>query len=178
LGLAREAPNAGLQQSGVEFPPSRIAVEEHQPPPHARRWVVLRHDLPDGSWHYDWMLQVCDDPAEPLLTFRVMVRPDDPTVVAFEGERLPDHRSIYLDYEGPISGGRGSVTRIARGTLRRSDLADGDGRCTIDMMSDRTGSPHEFNASRIEPATSSDGSRRPLGDPRWRFTRVSAHARA
>ena len=31
-------------------------------------------------------------------------------------EALADHRLAYLDYEGPISGGRGSVTRWDRGT--------------------------------------------------------------
>jgi hypothetical protein len=29
--------------------------------------------------------------------------------------RLADHRLAYLDYEGPVSGGRGSVTRVACG---------------------------------------------------------------
>ncbi|MFU8829917.1 MAG: hypothetical protein ACNA8P_10865, partial [Phycisphaerales bacterium] len=27
-----------------------------------------------------------------------------------------DHRTRYLDYEGPVSGGRGSVTRVALGS--------------------------------------------------------------
>jgi hypothetical protein len=31
-------------------------------------------------------------------------------------EPLPDHRLAYLDYEGPISGGRGSVCCCDRGT--------------------------------------------------------------
>jgi hypothetical protein len=30
---------------------------------------------------------------------------------------LPDHRLHYLDFEGEISGGRGKVTRIARGSF-------------------------------------------------------------
>jgi hypothetical protein len=34
-----------------------------------------------------------------------------------ECEGLPDHRLIYLDYEGPISGDRGSVTRWDGGTF-------------------------------------------------------------
>ena len=39
-------------------------------------------------------------------------------------EALPDHRLTYLDYEGPVSGQRGSVTRWDRGT------------CTIHRQSD------------------------------------------
>jgi len=34
------------------------------------------------------------------------------------GLRLPDHRQLYLDYQGPISGDRGSVRRLNRGTVR------------------------------------------------------------
>ena len=37
-------------------------------------------------------------------------------VVEMDAEVLPDHRLAYLDYEGPISGDRGSVTRWDRGT--------------------------------------------------------------
>lgn len=30
--------------------------------------------------------------------------------------QLPDHRSSYLEYEGPVSGGRGTVSRVESGT--------------------------------------------------------------
>jgi len=33
-----------------------------------------------------------------------------------DAEQLADHRIAYLDYEGEISGGRGTVTRWDRGT--------------------------------------------------------------
>jgi hypothetical protein len=36
----------------------------------------------------------------------------------FLGHRLPDHRQLYLDYEGPISNNRGWVKRIASGEYR------------------------------------------------------------
>jgi hypothetical protein len=48
---------------------------------------------------------------------------NDPIVV----ERLPDHRMAYLDYEGPLSGGRGSVSRCLAGEYR-SD------KCTTDEI--------------------------------------------
>jgi len=32
--------------------------------------------------------------------------------------RLDDHRLAYLDYEGPIASGRGSVIRVERGTYQ------------------------------------------------------------
>jgi hypothetical protein len=35
-----------------------------------------------------------------------------------QATRLADHRLEYLDYEGPISGDRGSVCRVDRGTYQ------------------------------------------------------------
>jgi hypothetical protein len=34
-----------------------------------------------------------------------------------DAERLADHRLTYLDYEGPVSGDRGSVRRLDAGTF-------------------------------------------------------------
>ncbi len=34
-----------------------------------------------------------------------------------DAEQLPDHRLDYLDYEGPVSGNRGTVQRWDRGTF-------------------------------------------------------------
>lgn len=81
------------------------------------RAVLLHHRLPDGSSHYDWMIQRVDDPAGSLVTFRVWERIDLGGVVSFDAERLADHRAEYLDYEGVVSGGRGEVVRIARGEI-------------------------------------------------------------
>ena len=38
--------------------------------------------------------------------------------------RLPNHRSLYLDYEGPVSENRGNVTKLATGTLEWLELSD------------------------------------------------------
>jgi hypothetical protein len=37
-------------------------------------------------------------------------------VNAIPARRIQDHRRFYLDYEGPVSGNRGHVTRVDRGT--------------------------------------------------------------
>ena len=88
------------------------------------RWCLLRHDLPDGSWHLDLMIagrafEPGVDPARPLFTLRLppdtSPRPNDPDCQRFLAERIGDHRAVYLDYEGPIAGGRGRVARIASG---------------------------------------------------------------
>lgn len=84
--------------------------------PHAT--VLLRHDLPDGTHHFDWLLQ--RDDVGPLVTFR-LDRDMSLSDGAFEGDPLPDHRRIYLTYEGPVSGNRGSVRRVAQGRCQVLD---------------------------------------------------------
>jgi hypothetical protein len=75
----------------------------------ALRYVVLRHEgIPDP--HYDLMWEWRR--GSPLMAIRCHewpMQPDTPF------ERLPDHRPIYLDYEGPLSGNRGKVSRVASG---------------------------------------------------------------
>ncbi|EAQ78432.1 DNA polymerase ligase N-terminal domain-containing protein [Blastopirellula marina] len=77
-----------------------------------KRFVLLYHQFPpdhaDKS-HYDLMLE-----AEGLLrTWRLGEKPDMLQPVA--GQPIADHRLAYLDYEGEVSGDRGSVTRIDQG---------------------------------------------------------------
>jgi hypothetical protein len=84
----------------------------------ALRYVVLRHDGIEDP-HYDLMFEIT--PGGPLATWRANgwpVSSGDYVV------RLPDHRNTYLDYEGPVSGDRGTVRRVATGTCDVS-LADG-----------------------------------------------------
>lgn len=68
------------------------------------RFVVLEHDSPRGR-HWDFMLQR----GESLATWALSAPPDAAGPIA--ADALPDHRLAYLDYEGPVSGGRGSVAR-------------------------------------------------------------------
>lgn len=86
------------------------------------RTTLLKHTLPDGTSHFDWLIETT--PEAPLTTFRVAVRIDDPACEGFEAERLADHRRVYLDYEGEVSGGRGVVLQVARGEVRGEINAD------------------------------------------------------
>lgn len=106
-------------------PAGRPRARAPKAPP---RMVVLLHTLPDGSSHFDWMIQGPQRiPAPPspedrcLITFRTAVRPDlapfQQPDGAFEAQRLADHRRAYLDFEGPLSGNRGHVQRLASGTV-------------------------------------------------------------
>ena len=100
------------------------------------RFVLLRHECPPPSKkskhekpsHWDFMLE--SDGV--LRTWELRELPAawaallDQTTGETAGETaggasvtatpLPDHRLAYLDYEGPISGGRGSVCCCDRGT--------------------------------------------------------------
>lgn len=71
------------------------------------RFVLLEHDHPFA--HLDFMLEQGDA----LWTWRLEQLPR--LGVPLPAQRLPDHRLIYLDYEGPVSGNRGRVVRLDRG---------------------------------------------------------------
>lgn len=73
------------------------------------RFVLLEHHW-DGV-HWDLMLEA----GPSLRTWAI----DAPIVADHDlpARALADHRPIYLDYEGPISGDRGSVRRVDRGTF-------------------------------------------------------------
>jgi len=73
------------------------------------RYVILEHDHP--GLHWDFMLEVGDV----LRTWKLAAPPENGRVVRADASF--DHRLRYLDYEGPISGGRGSVTRWDAGSF-------------------------------------------------------------
>ena len=82
-------------------------------------YCVLRHELPPDDprdAHFDLMLEEEDV----LLTWELSQWPPVKTVDDNEPQfihRLPDHRLDYLDYEGPVSKGRGNVSRVDSGTF-------------------------------------------------------------
>ena len=79
--------------------------------PSPLRFVVLRHDgVPDP--HFDLMFE--RQPGGALRTWRSPVWPLRGRVRLTP---LDDHRRAFLDYEGPVSGGRGQVARVAAGTF-------------------------------------------------------------
>ncbi|HLW65468.1 MAG TPA: DNA polymerase ligase N-terminal domain-containing protein [Gemmataceae bacterium] len=67
------------------------------------RFVILTHDHP--HLHWDFFLEEGDV----LRGWRLAEEPAARKLIA--ATCLPDHRKFYLDYEGPVSADRGSVTR-------------------------------------------------------------------
>ena len=71
------------------------------------RFVIQEHTQSDGI-HYDLMLEY----GETLKTWRI---PQPPTMSPQTIEQIQDHRILYLEYEGEISGHRGAVKIWDRG---------------------------------------------------------------
>lgn len=70
------------------------------------RFAVLIHDHP--FLHWDLLLE-CGDVAR---AWRLL---EEPRLGEIRLQPLPDHRLFYLDYEGPVSGDRGTVQRFDAG---------------------------------------------------------------
>lgn len=87
------------------------------PGPDGRRFAILRHSRSEET-HWDFLL---DLPGRArLATWRI----DTDPLQWFAGEKkeftaivraLPDHRRVYLTFEGPVSGDRGTVQRVDSG---------------------------------------------------------------
>ena len=81
------------------------------------RSVILLHTTPGGDSHYDWMIEQGGSVEEHrLMTWRCGSRPDRPD---WDGRAVSIalHRAAYLDYEGDLTGGRGSVQRVVSGEV-------------------------------------------------------------
>ena len=84
-----------------------------------RRAVLLRHTCGDAT-HYDLMIEdFAAAPGQGLLRTWRIAEPSwrwaDLGRVELQG--IDAHRRDYLTYEGPLSGGRGEVTRVDGGEV-------------------------------------------------------------
>lgn len=90
------------------------------------RFVLLAHDWP--APHLDLLLEA--GPA--LRAWRLLGEPGAAPVPA---EPNADHRLLYLDYEGPVSGGRGEVRLWDAGTFEWAE--DGADRVVVELRGGR-----------------------------------------
>jgi len=84
------------------------------------QFVVLYHQFPPGSnrkSHWDLLLEQPNPDSFQLLCFEVSAPPQNWEKTT-SAKRLPDHREIYLTYEGPISGNRGTVAQLLKGDVQ------------------------------------------------------------
>jgi hypothetical protein len=111
------------------------------------RYVILEHDSPRGR-HWDLLLES----GNVLKAWALSKAPAAGETIACE--ILPDHRLLYLNYEGPISGDRGSVTRWDAGDYEV--LQQNDTQLVVQLAGvRRTG---KASLTRLSPA-----------DNRWEF---------
>ncbi len=119
----------------------------------AERFVILRH-VGHGEDHYDLMFADGDV----LATWQVPVSPVELSAgESVPAVQLPDHRLAYLAYEGPVSGGRGRVSRACEGTY---DNISRDKDCWMVAISSQAG-----ECVRLELRVA------PIGQGKWRITR-------
>lgn len=89
------------------------------------RFAILSHDHPFVHW------DVLFEDGASCLTWRLLSSPElDQTV--WPAERIADHRLLYLDYEGPVSGGRGVVSQWDKGDFEWKSRSDHRFVCALD----------------------------------------------
>jgi hypothetical protein len=92
------------------------------------RFVILFHQTPadaEGPSHWDFMLEAGD-------ALRTWALENEPRVGdRIAAEALPDHRLAYLDYEGPVSGNRGTVSRWDAGEYTLEFAGDSEVRLNL-----------------------------------------------
>ena len=91
------------------------------------KFVILVHDWPELHW--DLMLEK----QASLRAFRLSHPPDH--AGAITAMPLADHRKVYLEYEGEVSGNRGTVTRWDWGAYEL--LSETDQRIEIRLKGER-----------------------------------------
>ncbi|MEK6248670.1 MAG: hypothetical protein N2C12_10855 [Planctomycetales bacterium] len=86
------------------------------------QFVILRHQtLPGDTRHSHWDLMF--EQSNCLKTWSLPTEPAAGVVV--QAEELPDHRIDFLEFEGELSGNRGTVTRWDRGSYETISSAPG-----------------------------------------------------
>ncbi|MFN0055191.1 MAG: DNA polymerase ligase N-terminal domain-containing protein [Planctomycetales bacterium] len=91
------------------------------------RFVILIHDYP--HLHWDFMLEK----EAALRAWRLAAEADHSGPIG--AQPLPEHRLAYLDYEGPVSGGRGTVTLWDQGEYVAT--VDEDDRVEVELRGKR-----------------------------------------
>jgi hypothetical protein len=80
------------------------------------QWALLLHEFPPGharKTHWDLLIREGDILRAWALDRNPLEHEDCPA------RALPEHRLLYLDWTGTLSGDRGQVTRLARGRIVR-----------------------------------------------------------
>ncbi|MBK8269011.1 MAG: hypothetical protein IPK83_12180 [Planctomycetes bacterium] len=96
-----------------------LSTNHKQPGSRMVRFVVLFHEQEAGN-HFDLMIEN----EETLATWKLPQAPETAVGTEVACLRIAEHRRIYLEYEGPISGDRGQVTRHDQGDCSLEECND------------------------------------------------------
>ncbi|MBB3204706.1 hypothetical protein FHS27_000470 [Rhodopirellula rubra] len=91
----------------------RFTISLHRIGPGLNRHTAAGVPITD---HLDWFFETTPDQANSLKTFASPIEDFESPVIATT--QLFDHRVTYLDYDGDVSGNRGSVQRLVTGTYQ------------------------------------------------------------
>jgi len=140
----------------------------------ARRFVVLMHDWPQP--HRDLIVEPrAGAGADRLPTWALYSElPESLSMLSdrpVSGRAVPlePHRREYLDYAGPVSGGRGTVVRECHGVVIGTDI-EGEGGTTVFEL--------ELTGPDGRVVTGEFRIERKPGDPAARQILVSGHHEA
>ena len=122
------------------------------------RFAVLCHNDRHGhndqrGVHFDFLLEFEGS----LRTWALPQPPDSAAEMVCDA--LPDHRLAYLDYEGPVSGDRGTVAAWDRGTFSVETIDDS--RLVVQLRGEKLHG--RVTLTKLVDTTD-----------RWRFTLVSS----
>ncbi len=104
-------------------------------PDACRRFVVLFHQFPldhPRDDHWDLMLET----ESSLLTWALQEMPEPGKSIS--AVELANHRISYLEYQGPVSGNHGSVTRVLGGQYFWKSGSESDGKRAVLAFGART----------------------------------------
>ena len=110
------------------------------------RFVILRHEMPaasDRPSHYDLMFE-----SDGVLRTWAVDRLPTAGGAPEPATPLPPHRMAYLEYEGPVSGNRGTVHRVTRGEYQLRQ--ESEGRIEMRVDSPEMTGTLVFDAGRVE----------------------------
>lgn len=112
----------------------RFVLLYHRCPPHyvrASHWDLM---LEAGDVLRTWALERLPCAWRDVHARTVAIEVDCPALAETDrvvAERLGDHRRDYLELEGPLSGNRGEVVRVAEGTYRTESEREDYCRITL-----------------------------------------------
>jgi hypothetical protein len=89
------------------------------------RFAILEHDHPELHW--DLLLE-----RGPVLRAWRLAQPPTQIGQTIAAVALAEHRLVYLDYEGPVSGNRGTVRRWDHGFYEEA-VPSSAGAALIDL---------------------------------------------